>query len=614
MVGEWTKDADFPRPIRSSKISPEAYRRHTMSSFSLPPIVDNPDGGWGPSAANLPEQFKFKDIPYAPYSKSDKLGRFADWNETSGEARQSAAGLPATQSTRGGATGRRRDGAPTFGSGAASAFAYFHVEDESSFSLVDNKTAAPRRGGGFVRGRGNSRAGTSYNARGNARGGRAGNARNAMNQRNTGRRGWRDWEKNNRTRESSVVISPQWSMLEEIDFIRLSKLRLDVDEPEDLDSYGRLFAYDKSYDRVTTKSERPLQATDRIKYNTTTSDDPVIQQYANKGVATVYTTDVILSALMCAPRSVYPWDIVIIREGNNLFFDKRDGGPFDTITVNENAFDPPQDTPPPNPNNPPEKSAETPSINSATSLSLEATYINQNFSFQSATETGPPPPVDFAYPNPFYGLDETEPLASCGYRYRLFDLSVTDEEDIKLCVRTEVDAFSPGSGNAHEGNGLVTIRALNEFDTRAPGAGGAPDWRTKLDSQRGAVVATEMKNNSCKLAKWSVQSILAGAELMKVGYISRVNPRDNTRHVILSTASMRPTEFAAQLNVSLANGWGIVRTVTDLCMKMPEGKYVLVKDPNKPVIRLYAVPLGTFQPDIEEEEIEAFEEEQEAAA
>lgn len=44
---------------------------------------------------------------------------------------------------------------------------------------------------------------------------------------------------------------------------------------------------------------------------------------------------------------------------------------------------------------------------------------------------------------------------------------------------------------------------------------------------------------------------------------------------------MRPTDFAGQLNVSLANGWGIVRTVTDLCMKMPEGKYVLVKDPNR---------------------------------
>lgn len=44
------------------------------------------------------------------------------------------------------------------------------------------------------------------------------------------------------------------------------------------DMYGRIFAYDKTYDRITTKSERPLHATDRIKYNTTTSDDPVIQQ------------------------------------------------------------------------------------------------------------------------------------------------------------------------------------------------------------------------------------------------------------------------------------------------------------------------------------------------
>jgi len=32
--------------------------------------------------------------------------------------------------------------------------------------------------------------------------------------------------------------------------------------------------------------------------------------------------------------------------------------------------------------------------------------------------------------------------------------------------------------------------------------------------------------------------------------------------------------------VSLANGWGIVRMIVDLCMKQPEGRYVLVKDPN----------------------------------
>lgn len=112
-----------------------------------------------------------------------------------------------------------------------------------------------------------------------------------------------------------------------------------------------------------------------------------------------------------------------------------------------------------------------------------------------------------------------------------------------------------------------------------------------------------------------------------LSYISRANPRDNTRHVVLSTTSVRPADFAAQLNVSLANGWGIVRTIIDMCMKMPEGKYVLVKDPNKvslypdllnitrahrqtqPVIRLYSVPADTFVGQDEEEEEEVEEEE-----
>ena len=110
-----------------------------MASFSLPPIQDNPDGSWGPSAFNIPDQFKFKDIPYAPYSKADKLGRFADWNDLSSDNRQNVAGLPSTQTNRPGAQNRRREGVQAYGSGTASAFTYQHADDESSFSLVDNK-------------------------------------------------------------------------------------------------------------------------------------------------------------------------------------------------------------------------------------------------------------------------------------------------------------------------------------------------------------------------------------------------------------------------------------------------------------------------------------------
>ena len=167
-----------------------------MASFELPPIKDNPDGGWGPSPSNFPPDFKFKDIPYAPFSKTDKLGRYADWNDLTGDNRLSATNT-AGGTRPAGATGRRREGQQTFGSGIANAFAVFQVEDEASFSLVDNKSSAPRRGGpgGFGRNRGGPRT-AGAGGRTGQRGGRGGfQTGRGGAQRGGGRRGWRDWEK-----------------------------------------------------------------------------------------------------------------------------------------------------------------------------------------------------------------------------------------------------------------------------------------------------------------------------------------------------------------------------------------------------------------------------------
>lgn len=34
-----------------------------------------------------------------------------------------------------------------------------------------------------------------------------------------------------------------------------------------------------------------------------------------------------------------------------------------------------------------------------------------------------------------------------------------------------------------------------------------------------------------------------------------------------------------------------------MCLQRDEGKYVLVKDPNKSILRLYEVPAGSFEDD-----------------
>ncbi len=51
------------------------------------------------------------------------------------------------------------------------------------------------------------------------------------------------------------------------------------------------------------------------------------------------------------------------------------------------------------------------------------------------------------------------------------------------------------------------------------------------------------------------------------------------------------------MNLQLSNGWGIVRTIADMCLKREDGKFVLVKDPNKSILRLYELPTGSLDED-----------------
>ncbi|KAK6544004.1 hypothetical protein TWF694_000718 [Orbilia ellipsospora] len=549
------------------------------------------DAVWGPQDPTEAEGI-VNDMPYNPFSKGDKLGRLADWSGDSKNDRD--------QRTRG--YGRNYRDQQIYGAGASTLFPQLQGEDEASFSLVDNRSnVKPRtpfsRGGGTVfRGRGRGAAGATRPGQrgqqfGRQQGGRQQGDSNRGARSNRGRRfGWKDYDKPQRNRDSSVVIKTDWKMLEEIDFNRLGKLNLEIDDGEDVESHGSLFYYNRSYDRSTTKAtSTPLIIFDRAWYNPTTSVDPVIQKLAEHDEASVFATDTILSTLMCATRSVYSWDIVINRVGNKLYFDKREGSQIDFATVNENAADPPMDV----------SDSSKENINSPGRLALEASVLNANFAVQAVIED-PGQEVALEHEDPFHNPALGEDLAKKGYKYRRFDLSLSEDQPLHLIVRTEIDAVmkNPGSRENH----LVTIKALNEFDERAQGSGGAMSWRNKLHSSRGAIVATEMKNNSCKLAKWTTQAILAKADFMRIGFISRVNPKEREKHVVLGVAGYKPREFAAQMNLSLSNGWGIVRTIIDMCMAMPEGKYILVKDPNKQVIRLYEVPPTSFEEDAEGEQ------------
>ncbi|XP_010926628.1 eukaryotic translation initiation factor 3 subunit D [Elaeis guineensis] len=543
--------------------------------FDVGVVPFNPDG-WGPpdtpAVPLLPKRegsgTHSANIPFAPFSRSEKLGRIADWtrnpNFNNPAARSAAAG---------------RDAVFDFALDESSALAAA-ADDDSSFRLVDGKPPPrpkfgprwrfqqrpqlPQRRDEEVEARKReaekerARRDRLYHLhRSSATSGPAGGGRG----------------RDSPVLKSSVDIQPEWTMLDQIPFSTFSKLSFAVpDPPEDLLVCGALEFYDRSFDRVNPKNERRLERfKSRNFFKVTTTDDPVIRRLAADDKATVFATDAILSALMCAPRSVYSWDIVIQRVGNKLFFDKRDGSQLDLLSVNETSQEPLPDA--------------KEDINSAHSLAVEATYINQNFSQQVLLRDGNK--VTFDEPNPFAA--EGEEVASVAYRYRRWKL----DDDTSLVARCEVHAVSDVKGQ----RSFMTLNALNEFDPKYSGV----DWRQKLETQRGAVLATELKNNANKIAKWTAQALLASADQMKLGYVSRVHPRDHYNHVILSVIGYKPRDFAAQINLNTSNMWGIVKSIVDVCMKLNEGKYVLVKDPAKPQIRIYEVPADAFENDYVEE-------------
>ncbi|KAK3687064.1 hypothetical protein LTR37_019178 [Vermiconidia calcicola] len=549
---------------------------------------------WGPPTTT---DTMLNGVPYAAFSKGDKLGRMADWT-AEGKEREGRGGRQQYQQ-------RYRDQIYGGGGGPGGLQTVFNIEgqnEENTFSLVDRSQTSSRsrgfggRGSAVFRGRGargqqNQRGGRGTYQRSDNRGGRGGyDSRGGRGGRGGRRFGWKDYDKPQRNREASVQPKDSWRMLEEIDFNRLSKLNLDTGEGEDLDDYGFLYYYDRSYDKQpgAATSARKLNVLDRAAYNVSTSSDPVIQELAEKDEATIFATDNILSMLMCAPRSVYSWDIVILKQGNKIYIDKREGSSLDMVTVNENAADAPLEM----------SEGNKDQINSPGALKEEATHINNVFPAQVVIESATSK-HDMNNEHPFYNAaEETDPPASKSYKYRRFDLSLeADAEPLHLIVRTELDAVV--KNNISGEDQFLTIKALNEFDNKAQGSGGALDWRSKLASQRGAVVATEMKNNSCKLARWTIQAILAKADVMKLGFVSRASPKNTSDHVILGVLGYKPREFATQMNLNLNNGWAIVRTFIDMVMKesTTDAKYVLVKDPNKPTIRLYQVPRDTFEED-----------------
>jgi len=562
-----------------------------MFSFEMPRVYDNPES-WGPK----------QELPGAAGACNDELGieeRMVDFNLEHLEK------YPMTRIGRvcdfTAAGQRYAEQRAAKGKGKGKGVVPIAPKDDEGFALVDSRPP-PGKSGGKGRGFGGGKSKGKGKAQVNYQDGFLGQrAKFFANDQQKGKgkgkgKGFKGGKGVPSFKDWSVHTKTEWHMVQEIMLFSLAKLQVNSKDVqvEDLLWCGTLHNYNKEFDRVTVKMERPLRRFEDLNFfNVSTSDDPIMQEYVQEDpTVTVVATDHVLACLIAAARSQYSWDIVVSKIGGKLIFDKRDGSHIDFLTVNETASDQPNND---EPNH----------INAPTKLGQEASCINQNFS-QIVLDPKADAEV-MERKNPFdddEDEDDGTRAASGAYRYRKFTLPGNPKEDnefnknpVNLVVRTEVNCRLPGAADSY-----VSVKALNEFDPKQGTA-----WRTHLESQRGAVLATELKNNAFKLGRWTAQAMLAGCDTIKVGYVSRVLPSDPWTHTILGVQTHFTDGFAAQIGMTRNNVWGIIRSIIDVVMAFEDGKYLLLKDPTKPVMRIYEVPWETFG----EEEVEESEPEDE---
>lgn len=537
-------------------------------NFSLPNTIYNLDG-WGPPPTKTTEEM-VGDFPYMPFNKGERFGRAADWTGLYMNQRYNVR------------QGQYAQQAGAFFSGA------MRDEDETGFQFVESatRTTQPRFG----------RFSRHFNQRGRGRDGRGGatphrfgRGRMQLPQRQSKYRTAirQDFQRRQWIhRSASVEVRPTWKVIHQFSIADLSKLDGPIpDAPADLKYCGAVDWYDPQYERLNLRQPVKLQdCSSKSFHSVSTTEDPIIREIASeeppesaKSDHRVFATDAILAGLMSATRSVNSWDLsiaVIEQEGRKLiFFDKRDD--FDLCPVNETSREPP-------------------ASDMALALAEELALVNQRLSQQllkkGAKKASPPG----SGANPF--ASRGEDVASALYKYRRWKL----DRNVHLVVRCQLDGAirNPVSNKVD----YYKFFSLNEYDPRIT------DWRRKLETAAGAVLATEIKNNACTLAKCTARAILAGADFMKLGYVARVNPQNRLEHCVLQVQQYDPNHFARQnIGLNPRNMWSILRNVVDTCVKLPEGKYVLLKDPNKPMIHLYSIP--DEADDEDEDEVEDNKEE-----
>lgn len=290
---------------------------------------------------------------------------------------------------------------------------------------------------------------------------------------------------------------------------------------------------------------------------------------------------------MTAPKSLYSWDVQFKKYQDKIFIDKREEtNMLDYLTVNETSHE--------------SQPADDESVNGVRALLEEAKKVQERILYQECIKK-----EEFKHSlkekDPFIE-DEHQIAVRQGYVYNIWRLP----NKRRICIRSTIHSYKQKIITQGEEGKPDTERfvyqntySLLEYENNAQ------NWKTSLDMMTAQCLTKEVQDNSCKVSRWVVQSLLAGVDQIKFVFVSRKYQKDPNHHVILGTYGTDVRSYQNQINLSMTQCWAILQEAIDYIYGYGEqiGEYVFMKEPTKHMLRLFKVTQEEVDEDEPEEEL-----------
>jgi len=191
---------------------------------------------------------------------------------------------------------------------------------------------------------------------------------------------------------------------------------------------------------------------------------------------------------------------------------------------------------------------------------------------------------EFEKPHPKQEDEDQTDLPSHGYTYMKWPFGAQRT----LITRGQVHCFedfnTPNSTLSEEEKKerikFSNIYAMNQWKFTKSA------W-SNIDQDKAAVLSQEITDNTNRVSKWALQSMFAGADNMKIIFVTRQKLADNKKHQILGTSTSSTQKFINLISYEFDDAWAKVKYIVDFFEKQEDGEYLVLRDPIKSSLKVY---------------------------